>query len=114
MMLHFDAVARDVSRGERAALENALQNLFDPKRETIGLGETGDLRLAIARTQNRGELAVSVNALVIHLDGDNALELLEDFLEPIRQRMQMTQVQCADFFALVPRQCDRVVDRAVS
>ena len=28
--------------------------------------------------------------------------------------MQMTQMQCADFFALVSRQCDRVVDRAVS
>ena len=114
MMLHFGAFARDVSRKEGLALEYAVQNFSHPKGETVGLGEAGDFRFAIARTQNRCELAVAVNALVVHLDGDNALELLEDFLEPIRQRMQMTQVQCADFFSLVPRQCDRVMDRAVS
>src|SRR5437762_9058814 len=101
MMLHFGAVARDVSRKEGLALEYAVQNFFHPERETVGLGEAGDFGFAIACTQNRGELAEAVNALVIHLDGNNVLELLEDFLEPIRQRMQMTQVQCADFSVLV-------------
>ena len=88
MMLHVGAFARDVSRKEGLALEYAVQNFSHPKGETIGLGEAGDLRFAIARTQNRGELTESVNALVIHLDGNDTLELLENFLEPVRQRMQ--------------------------
>ena len=60
-----------------------------------------DLRFAITRPQNRGELAVAVNALVVHLDGDDAFELLENLLEAVRQRMEMTQMQRADFFAVV-------------
>ena len=113
MMLHVGAFARDVSRKEGLALEYAVQNFSHPKSEAIGLGETGDFRIAIARAQNRGELTESVNALVIHLDGNDALELLENFLEPVRQWMKMAQMYRADFFSLVPRQCDGVVNRSV-
>ena len=101
VMLHVGAFARDVSRKEGLALENAVQNFSHPESEAVGLGEAGDFRFAIASAQNRGELTESVNALVIHLDGDDALELLENFLEPVRQRMKMAQMYRADFFALV-------------
>ena len=83
-MLNVRAVARDVSRKEGLALEYAVQNFSHPKSEAIGLGETGDFRIAIASAQNRGELTESVNALVIHLDGNYPLELLENFVEPVR------------------------------
>src|SRR5262249_8084864 len=110
----FGALARDMSRKEGLALEYAVQNFFHPEREAVGLGEAGDFRFAIAGTQNRGGLAVPVNALVIHLDGDAALELLENLFEAVWQRMQMAQMHGADFFALCTRHCDSVVDRSVS
>ena len=87
MMLHVDAFARDVSRKEGLALEYAVQNFSHSKSEAIGLGETRNFRFAIASAQNRGELTISVHALIIHLDGDDPLEFLEDFVEPVRQRM---------------------------
>ena len=114
MMLHVGAFARDVSRKEGLALEYAVQNFSHPKSEAIGLGETRNFRFAIASAQNRGELTVSVNALVIHLDGNDTLELLENFLEPVRQWMEMAQMYRADFFSLMPCQRDGVVDRTVS
>ena len=82
-------------------LNTPSKNFSHPKSEAIGLGETGDFRFAIARAQNRGELTESVNALVIHLDGNDTLELLENFLEPVRQWMKMAQMYRADFFSLV-------------
>ena len=42
MMLHIGAFSRNMSRQERFSLEYAVQNLFHPKREAVGLGETGD------------------------------------------------------------------------
>src|SRR6266571_3871375 len=96
----FGAFARDVSRKGGLALEHAVQNFFHPERETIGLGEARDFWFAVTRSQNRGELAKTVNALIIHLDRDDALELLEDFFEAVRQRMQMAQMQSAAFFTL--------------
>src|SRR5262245_49917605 len=114
MMLHFGAFARDVSRKERLALEYTVQNLFHSEGETVGLGEAGDLRFAKASSQNRGELAIAIDALVVHLNRDDALELLKNFVEPVRQWMKMAQMYRADFFSLVASQCDGVVDRAVS
>ena len=64
-----------------------------------------NFRFAIPRPQNRGELAEAIDALVVHLDGDDALEFREDFLEPVRQRMEVAQMQRADFFAVFARQC---------
>src|SRR5438876_8956472 len=108
------ALARNVSRSERLALEYAVQNFFDPEGETVGLREARDLRFTIAGAQNRGELAEAVNALVVHLDRDDPLEFFEDFLETVRQRMEMTQMQRADFLAVFARHSHCVVNRAVS
>src|SRR5438128_12111459 len=95
----FGAFARDVSRKEGLALEYAVQNFFHPERQPVGLGEARDFWFAISRAQDGAELAVAVNALVVHLDRHDALELREDFLESVRQRMHMTQVQSAAFLA---------------
>src|SRR5262249_51214194 len=114
MMLHLGAFARDVSRKERLALEYTVQNLFHPEGETVGLCEAGDLRFAKASAQNRGELAIAINALVVHLNRHDAFELLENFLEPVRQWMKMTQMYRADFFSLRASQRDGVVDWTVS
>src|SRR5262245_16883676 len=114
MMLHFGAFARDVSRKEGLALEYPVQNFFYPEGETVGLGEAGDLRFAVARAQNHGELAVAVDALVVHFNCHDALELLENFVEPVGQWMEMAQMYRADFFALGASQCDGVVDWTVS
>src|ERR1700756_64639 len=82
--------------------------------EPVGLGKAGDFRFAVAGPQNRSQLTVAIYSLVVHLDRDDALELLEDFLEAVRQRMQMTQMQRADFFAVFPRKRHRVVNGSVS
>src|SRR5262249_60527980 len=63
MMLYFGAFARDVSRKERLALEYTVQDFFHSEGQTVGLGEAGDLRFAIASAQNRGELAIAIHAL---------------------------------------------------
>src|SRR5215468_5791905 len=114
MMLHFGAFARDVSSKERLDLEYTVQNFFHPEGQTIGLGEAAYLRFAKASAQNRSELAIAVNALVVHLNRHDALELLENFVEPVRQRMKMAQVYRANFFSLRASQCDGIVDRTVS
>ena len=54
------AVARNFSGSKGAAFENAVQNFFDPKSKTVGFGKAFDLRLAVARPQNGGELAEAV------------------------------------------------------
>ena len=73
-----------------------------------------DLRFAeTGITENDGELAEAVNALVVHLDHDDALEVLEDFLESVRQGMNVTQMQRADLLAVFTRTLRRIVDRAV-
>src|SRR6266436_2701546 len=103
-----------MSCSKRLALENAVQDFFYAESKAVSLGDALDLRFAIARPQNSGELAKAINALVVHLDGHNALELLENFLKAIRQRMQVTQMQRADFFSVFTRHFRRVVDWTVS
>src|SRR5205823_13759537 len=90
-----------------------LQNFFHPEGETVGFGNAFDFLFAIASAQNGSELAETVKALVVHLDCDDALEFRPDFFEPVRQRMDMAQMQRADFFALLSRHFRRVVDRTV-
>ena len=50
----------------------------------------------IAGAENGGELAEAVNALVVHLDDDDAFESGEDFFQAVRQRMDVAQMQRAD------------------
>src|SRR4051794_22326364 len=100
MVNDLGASARNVA-GKRAALEYAFQNFPYPERQAVGLGDALDLRLAIARPQNRGQLAVTVNAGVVHLDHDNAFELWPDLFQSVRQRMNVAQMQRPDFVALL-------------
>ena len=68
----------------------------------------------ITGAQNRGELAEAVEALVVHLDDNDAFESGEDFFEAVRQRMDVAQMQRAGFLAMFAREFHRVVDRPVS
>ena len=88
----FGAVFGDFLFIRERFFEHAFQNFFHAVGETVGLGHALDLRFAITRAQNGGELAESVNALVVHLDDDDALEVLEDFIEAVRQRMNVAQM----------------------
>src|SRR5712691_632517 len=88
---------------KRAATENAFQNFFYAKGETVGFGHAFDLRFAITRAQNGGELAEPVNALVVHLDHDDAFEFRKDFFETVREWMDVPQMQRPDFFAVFAR-----------
>src|SRR6266576_6203460 len=108
------AVARNFSGRKRSAFKNAFQNFFDPKSQAIGFGEALDLRLAVARPKNDGDLAEPVESLVVHFHGDDAFELREDFFNAVRQWMKMTQMNRSDFFPVLTRLFHRVVDRAVS
>src|SRR6202023_2964721 len=93
---------------------NALENFFHAISEPVGLGHALDLRFAVARAQNGGELAEPVKALVVHLAGGDSLETGEDFLQPVRQRMNVAQMDRADLFAVLARHFHRIVDRSVS
>src|SRR5213080_2834788 len=73
----FRAFARNVSRKEGLALEYAVQNFFHTERETVGLGEAGNFRLAKTGAQDGAELSVAVNALIVHLNSHDALEFPE-------------------------------------
>ena len=90
-----------------------MKNFFHSESETVGLGDALDFRLAITRPQNGGELAEPVKPLVVHLDGDHAFEFGEDFLQPVRQRMNMAQMYGPDFFAVLARHLYGVVDRPI-
>src|SRR5436853_5781433 len=100
VMLDRGAVARNVSR-VRFAFEHAFQNLLHAEGEAVRLGHALDLRFAISRAQNSGELSVTVNTGIVHLDGDDAFESRPEFLEAIRQRMNVAEMERADFFALL-------------
>src|SRR5437588_5381926 len=106
------AAARDVS-GEGAAFEDAFQNFLHPEGETVGLGDAFDLGFAIAGPKNRGELAEAVDALVVHLDDDDPFEFRPDFLEGVRQGVEMAEMNGANLVAVLARQLHGVVDRAV-
>jgi hypothetical protein len=88
-----------------------LKNFFYAEGEAVGLGDAPDLRFTIARPQNGRELAESVKPLVVHLDGDDAFVFREDFLQPVRQWMNVAQMYGPDFFAVPARHFHRVVDR---
>ena len=98
------AFAGDVAGAEALSFEDAFQNFFHAEGQTVGLGEAFDLRLAIAGAEDGGELAVAVNALVVHLDDDDALEFGEDLFDAVRQRMEMTEMDGADFVFVVARE----------
>src|SRR5260370_39621037 len=94
--------------------ENGLKNFFHAEGETIGLGYALNFRLAITGSQNGGQLPEPVKPLVVHLDGDDAFVFREDFLQPVRQRMNVAQMYGADFFAVLAPHLHRIVDRTVS
>src|SRR5207237_5059914 len=73
-----------------------------------------NFRLAITRSQNSGQLSKAVKTLVIHFDGDDAFEFREDFLQSVRQRMNVAQMYGPDFFAVLAPHFYGVVDRSVS
>src|SRR5204863_1542749 len=79
-----------------------------------GLGDALNFWFAIAAAQNRGELAEPVKALIVHLDGDNAFEFRKDFLQSVRQRMNVAQMYGPDFFTMLSPHFYGVVDRTVS
>ncbi len=58
-------------------------------------------------------MAVAVNALVVHFGDNDALEAGEDFIQAVRQRVQMPEVQRGDALAALARAIDGFVDRAV-
>src|SRR5436309_818567 len=99
-MMYFCAIAWNISRSERTSLEHPFQDLFYSERETVGLGHAFNFRFAITGPQNGCELTESVEALVIHLDDNNAFERSEYFFEAIRQRMKMAQMHGASFLAV--------------
>src|SRR5438093_2598281 len=108
------AFARDFSGRKRTSFEYTFQNFFDAECESIGLGQTLNLRLAVTRPQNRGELTKSIKTLVVHLDNDDAFELGEHFLEPIWQWMKVAKVQRPGILAMFTSEFHCVVDRTVS
>ena len=74
---------RSVPTSKRSAFENAFQDFFDAVGETVGLGHALDLWFAKARAQDGGELAETVNALIVHLNDDDAFEFRESFFQSL-------------------------------
>src|SRR5437870_9636377 len=76
--------------------QNSVEDFFDAESQAVGFGEAADFWIAISRAENRRELAAAVRTFVVHLDDDDALEACEDFLQPVRQRMHVPQVECGN------------------
>src|ERR1051326_8418541 len=108
-MSHCSAVPRNVAGTKVFALKHTLQNFADPESEPVGLGESGNFRFAITRAQYGAELAVAVDTLIVHLDGDDAFEFRPNFFETVRQRMQVTQMERAALQTFFARAFGRVV-----
>ena len=107
------ALARNIPGGKRAAFENAFENFFHAEGEAVRFVGTFDLRFAVTCPENRGQLAETVETLVVHFDDDDAFEFREDFFEAVRQRVNVPQMERAGLLAMFTRKFHRVVDRPV-
>ena len=94
--------------------KNALKNFFYAEGEAVRFGDALNFRFAITRPQNGRELPEPVKPLIVHLDCDDAFEVSKNFLQSVRQRMNVAQMYGPDFFTVLARHFYRVVDRTVS
>ena len=62
--------------GGRSVLRDALDDLTDLPGEAVGLGDAADGRVGEAAAQERGELPVAVEALVVDFGDDDVLVVL--------------------------------------
>jgi len=68
--------------------------------EAVGLGDRADGRIGVAGAQHRGELAVAVEAAVIHLDDEDLAVAGKDSIDLGGERMNVTNLDVTDFLAL--------------
>ena len=109
-----EALAWNIPGGKRASFENTFENFFHPEGETVGLGSAFDFRFTKTGAEKGGELAETVEALVVHFDDDDTVKFREDFFEAVRQWVDVPQMRARRLFAIFARQFHRIVDGPVS
>src|SRR5262249_48957526 len=67
LLLDFAQTGRDVCF-------DAFENFADTEGETVGLGQAADLRIAEARAKQAAELAIAIQAFVVHFDDADVVE----------------------------------------
>src|SRR6185503_20032494 len=77
----------------------ALENVLHFPGQTVGLVNAPNLRIAIARPEQTGELAVAIQTLVIHFDDEDVIKPGENILQTRRQRADVTDVNGRDTVA---------------
>src|SRR5207247_746612 len=70
-----------------------VEDFFDFPSQTVGFVQAADFWIAEARAQQATELAVAVEALIIHFDDEDSSEAGKNIFQPWRQRIEMFDVQ---------------------
>ena len=90
-----------------------FENLPHFPGQTIGLIDAAYLRVAAAGAQQPGKLAVTVEALVVHLHHADEVEAREDVLEARRQGIEILEVQRGNALPGGARAVHRLADGAL-
>ncbi|MFM1944076.1 MAG: hypothetical protein RI897_3058 [Verrucomicrobiota bacterium] len=69
------------------------------EREAVGFGDGFDFGVAVAGPEDSGQLAAAVEAFVIEFGDEDVVEAGEDFFEAVGQRVEVADMEAADFLA---------------
>src|SRR5437868_5362019 len=94
--------------------EGAGEDFLDLPREAVGLRHALDARVAVARAEQRGELAVAVEALVVDLADDDVREATEEFFEIVWERVEVLDVQSGHGLALQATELHGLLNRTLA
>src|ERR1035437_5843018 len=68
---------------------SAFQDFFHLPSQAVSLVEAANLRIAIARAQQTGKLAVAVKTFVVHFHHADVVETGEDVFQPRREWVEI-------------------------
>ena len=71
----------------------AVENVAHFPRQTVGLVDTANLRIAKTSAEQAGKLSVAVDAFVVHFDDQDVVETGENIFQTVGQWIQVAKVR---------------------
>ena len=99
--------------GETKVFGHSFDDLTDFICEAIGLGDAGDCGVAITGAQQRGELTIPVESLVVDFDHQDFLVTGKNFFQAVVQWMDMADLEMAGGSTRTAQAADGFPDWAV-
>src|SRR5450432_1576021 len=92
----------------------AVEDFLHLPGQAVGFIDAPDARVAIAGAQQRSQLAVTVNAFVVQFDYKNVMKTLKNFLQAVRQRIDMLDGQAGNRLTDAARAVNGFVNRSLA